>query len=201
MKFIIPIRKSLLLIVILIPLGAVAYVLHETDFREETVSHSSKINRLSEQLGVVALPYKSSPMEISLLDLKGQLVKLSDYRGKVVFLNFWTTWCPTCVIEMPSMEKLYQRLKHKNFAMIAVNLQEPAERVEKFFNKNNLTFTSLLDTKGEISARFSIRSIPTTFILDKEGRIICKAEGPREWDSKKAIALLEHLIDEKGTRI
>jgi thioredoxin-related protein len=93
------------------------------------------------------------------------------------------------------MEKLHQKFKDKDFAMVTVNIQESSSQVEKFFKKFKLTFTALLDTTGEVAIGFSIRSIPTTFILDKSGRTIGTIMGPRVWDSKKAIALFEHLID------
>jgi thiol-disulfide isomerase/thioredoxin len=127
--------------------------------------------------------------------MNGRNVSLSDFRGKIVFLNFWTTWCPTCRIEMPSMEKLHRKLKDKDFAMVTVNLQESASQVKTFFKEFKLTFTALLDLTGEVGVAFGIRAIPTTYILDKTGRIIGQVLGPREWDSKDAIALFEALID------
>jgi peroxiredoxin len=79
--------------------------------------------------------------------------------------------------------------------MMAINLQESASRVKQFYKEYKLTFTTLLDTTGDVGAGMGIRSIPTTFILDKNGRIIGKALGPREWEGKKSIALFEHLTD------
>jgi peroxiredoxin len=154
-----------------------------------------KLERLYEDMGVLKLPQNTDPIEIRLKDINGNLVSLSDFRGRIVFLNFWTTWCPTCLIEMPSMEKLHQKFKDKDFAMVTVNIQESDSQVKKFFKKFNLTFTALLDTTGEVATGFSIRAIPTTFILDKSGRTIGTIMGPREWDSKKAVALFEHLVN------
>jgi thiol-disulfide isomerase/thioredoxin len=137
----------------------------------------------------------SEPIQFKLKDLNGSEVALSDYKGKIVFLNFWTTWCPTCRIEMPSMEKLHQKFKNQDFAMVTINLQESASQVKRFFKEYKLTFTALLDSDGEVGIRFRINAIPTTYILDKEGRIIAKTIGPREWDSKKSIVLFEHLTN------
>jgi len=156
---------------------------------------SRKLERLYEDMGVLKLPQNTDPIEIRLKDINGNLVSLSDFRGRIVFLNFWTTWCPTCLIEMPSMEKLHQKFKDKDFAMATVNIQESDSQVKKFFKKFKLTFTALLDTTGEVATGFSIRAIPTTFILDKSGRTIGTIMGPREWDSKKAVALFEHLVN------
>ncbi len=162
-----------------------------------------KTERLFREMRVIEVPHIPPTVDFSLLDINGQLFTLSDFKGKIVFLNFWTTWCPECRIEMPSMEKLYKRLNGQNFTMIAVNLQEPALRVKTFLKKYPLTFTILLDSKGEIGPQFGIRAVPTTFILDKNGGIIGKALGNRQWDSKESMALFEHLINrvERNTTI
>jgi peroxiredoxin len=93
------------------------------------------------------------------------------------------------------MEKLHQKFKDRDFVMVGINLQESASRVKQFYKEHKLTFTTLLDITGDVGAGLGIRSIPTTFILDKNGRIIGKALGPREWESKKSIALFEYLTD------
>ncbi len=167
----------------------------DADSPAEAKSESSEIERLYEDMGVLKLPRSSDPIEVRLEDINGNYVSLSDFRGKIVFLNFWATWCPTCRIEMPSMEKLHQKFKDKDFAMVTINIQESASQVKKFFENFKLTYTALLDTTGEVAAGFSIRSIPTTFILDKSGRAVGAIMGPREWDTKKAFALFEYLIN------
>ena len=156
---------------------------------------SRGMERLFSSMSVIKVPPTKDPVRINLKDLNGNNISLSDFNGKIVFLNFWTTWCPTCRIEMPSMEKLQQKFKNKDFAMVTINLQESASQVKAFFEEFKLTFTALLDSNGEVGASFGIRAIPTTYILDKTGRIIGLANGPREWDSKEAIALFENLID------
>jgi thiol-disulfide isomerase/thioredoxin len=156
---------------------------------------SRAVDRLFSKMGVIKVSPAADPVEINLNDMNGKNISLSDFRDKIVFLNFWTTWCPTCRIEMPSMEKLHQKLGNKDFAVVTVNLQESASEVKAFFKIFNLTFTALLDSTGEVGASFGIRAIPTTYILDKTGRIIGQVSGPREWDTKAAIALFENLID------
>lgn len=162
-----------------------------------------KTDRLFHKLGIIKVPHIAPPVDFSLPDINGQQVTLSDFKGKIVFLNFWTTWCPECRIEMPLMEKLHRRLNNQDFVMITVNLQEPASRIKNFLKKNPLTFTILLDTKGKIGPQFGIRAIPTTFILDKNGGIIGKVLGSRPWDSKESMALFEYLINkvERNTNI
>ena len=153
-----------------------------------------ELDRLFGEMGVIKM-VQAIPVEIRLKDLNGKPVSLSDFRGKIVFLNFWTTWCYACRIEMPDMQKLHQKFKNKDFAIVTINLQESVSQVKQFFKDFKLTFTALLDSDGEVGAHFMITAIPTTFILDKEGIIIGKVMGPREWDGKKASALFEHLTN------
>jgi len=160
-------------------------------------SDISKTDRLFLDMGIFKLLSLAPPVDIHLTDVNGKLVRVSDLKGKIVFLNFWTTWCPPCRVEMPAMQKLHQRLKDKDFVMIAINLQEPSSRVKAFNKKHKLSFTSLLDSSGEVGLRFGVRSIPITYILDKKGGMIGKALGAREWDSEKSIALFEHLMSQK----
>lgn len=163
-------------------------------FDAETLAgtDSGELDRLFSDMGVIK-SVNALPVEVSLMDLNGRPVRISDYRGKIVFLNFWTTWCFDCRIEMPHMEKLHQSFKDKEFAMVTINLQESATQVKQFFKEFKLTFTALLDSDGEVGAHFRITSIPTSFILDREGIIIGKVMGPRKWGSKRAFALFEHL--------
>lgn len=186
-------RPRILLFIAMIISGSVAVPFFKADLSAKTDSRG--MDRLFSIVGVIKVPPAEDPVKINLKDMNGKNTSLSDFKGKIVFLNFWTTWCPTCRIEMPSMEKLHQKLKNKDFAMVTINLQESASQVKSFFEEFKLTFTALLDPAGEVSASFGIRSIPTTYILDKTGRIIGLVSGPREWDSKAAIALFENLID------
>ena len=160
---------------------------------------SQELDQLFGDMGVIKM-VQALPIEFSLKDLNGQPVSLSDFRGKIVFLNFWTTWCYACRIEMPDMEKLHQKFKNTDFAMVTINLQESVSQVKQFFKDFKLTFTALLDSDGEVGAHFMITAIPTTFILDKSGIIIGKVMGPREWDGEKSFALFEHLTNGSVTR-
>jgi peroxiredoxin len=158
-------------------------------------SQDQELERLFSNIGILKVPHISQPVEILLKDVFGNTVSLSDFRGKVVFLNFWATWCPPCVIEMPSMQKLHRRFKDKNFVMVAINSQETDAQVKSFLDKSKLSFTALLDSSGEVGTGFDVYALPTTFVLDKEGRIIGRALGPRDWDSQASVALFDYLID------
>jgi thiol-disulfide isomerase/thioredoxin len=186
-------RPKIHLIAVLVCSGLAALTFFNTDLSAKTDSLGT--DRLFSIVGVIKVPPTNDPVRINLKDIKGKNISLSDFKGKIVFLNFWTTWCPTCRIEMPSMEKLHQKFKNKDFAIVTVNLRESASKVKAFFKKFKLTFTALLDSTGEVGASFGIRAIPTSYILDKTGRIIGRVNGPREWDSKAAIALFVNLMD------
>jgi len=185
----------LLASVLLISSGIIAIVAKDGYPLANKESDGNNLEQLMAEIGVSPHPFNNDPLEAKLLSTAGHSVGLDDFRGKIVFLNFWTTWCPTCITEMPSMEKLHQKLVDKNFAMVTVNIQESASQVKNFFEKYKLTFTALLDTTGEVSTDFGIRAIPTTFILDKSGQIIGRIAGTREWDSRKSVALFENLAD------
>ena len=186
-------RPGIYPIFLLLCSGIAALFFFITELSAKT--DSGEMYRLFSTMGVIKILPTEDPVVINLKDMNGNNVRLSDFKGKIVFLNFWTTWCPTCRIEMPSMEKLHQKLENKDFAMVTINLQESASQVKGFFQEFKLSFTALLDTTGEVGASFGIRAIPTTYILDKTGRIIGQVNGPRAWDSKAAMALFENLID------
>jgi peroxiredoxin len=188
-------QKLFISSVILIAIGIIAFNFFDTGSLAKGKSGKNRLDELFRNLDVLKITHIDESIEITLRDIHGDRVRLSDFRGKIVFLNFWTTWCPTCRHEMSAMEKLHQKLKDNDFAMVTVNIQEPASIVKAFYRENKLTFTTLLDLTGEVSAEFNIQAIPSTFILDKTGRIIGGALGAREWDSKESIALFEHLTD------
>ena len=127
--------------------------------------------------------------------LDGKKVNLADYKGKVVLLNIWATWCAPCVAEMPSMEKLYQELKDEGFEILAVSVDESgAEAVNPFMKKHKLGFPVLLDTKGDIKTLYQATGIPESFIIDGEGIIVEKIIGPRDWAASSAIRYFRNLI-------
>jgi thiol-disulfide isomerase/thioredoxin len=133
-------------------------------------------------------------IDFSASRLDGTQVRLSALKGKVVFLNFWATWCPPCREEMPSMEALYQRFRGRGLEFLAVDIQEGKDEVAAFMKQFGLTFPAALDDTGKISAEYGIRGIPTTFIIDKEGGIIASVVGGRDWNTPAVTTALELLI-------
>jgi len=185
-------RPSYLFLIAQLFSGFAAFYLFDAESLAETDSRD--LDRLFDDMGVIKIA-QVLPVEVRLMGLNGRPVSLSDLRGNIVFLNFWTTWCFDCRIEMPHMQKLHQQFKNKKFEMVAINLQEPVSQVKQFFKDYKLTFTALLDSDGEVGAHFGITAIPTTFILNRQGIIIGKVMGPRKWDDKKSFALFEHLTN------
>jgi peroxiredoxin len=180
-------------------LAVIAIYKYEKPESPTITKDSSKTNNSDQffrEMGMTRLAPTAVPLDVSLQDLNGRTVKLSEFKGKIVFLNFWASWCQACRDEMPLMEKLYNKLKKMDFAMLAVSLPEPESVVKDFFAENKLSFMALLDPEEKARSLFGVTTIPTTFILDKEGRIISSAAGPRKWDSKESFALFEHLIKE-----
>jgi len=127
--------------------------------------------------------------------LDGKKVSLSDYRGKVVFVNIWATWCPPCVEEMPSMQKLYQKLKGENFEILAVSIDSRgAKDVVPFMKKYKLTFPVLIDSMGTVKRIYKTTGVPESFIIDKNGIIVEKVIGPKDWATPDVIRFFQSLI-------
>ena len=123
-----------------------------------------------------------------------EIQKLSDLKGKVVFLNFWATWCGPCRIEMPSMENLYSRYRDRGLEMLAVNCMEKEQDVLAFMKENKFSFPVVLDNEGKAGNTYGIQAIPTTFLIDREGNIIIRLVGSIEWDTPKFQAALDLLL-------
>jgi len=109
--------------------------------------------------------------DFSLADVSGQTVKLSDFKGQVVLLNFWATWCGPCQLEMPTIEKTYEAWKAQGLAVVAVEVGDPLPDVQSFANQNRLTFRVLWDEKATVSNLYQISVLPTSFVIDREGKI------------------------------
>ncbi|MGD2186428.1 MAG: TlpA disulfide reductase family protein [Desulfobacterales bacterium] len=133
--------------------------------------------------------------------LNGKMVSLSDYRGHVVLVNVWATWCPPCVDEMPSMEKLYQELKAENFEILAVSIDAPGSKaVAPFMKKYNLSFPALMDPEGSIQALYQTTGVPESFIINQEGILIEKVIGARDWATPEFIDFFRDLLQKPPTQ-
>jgi peroxiredoxin len=127
--------------------------------------------------------------------LDGKIVSLADYRGQVVLVNIWATWCPPCVDEMPSMEKLHQELQGENFEILAISIDAVGTKaVAPFMKKYNLSFPALIDPDGTIKTLYHITGVPESFIIDRQGILVEKIVGPRNWAAPEAVRYLRNLI-------
>ena len=139
---------------------------------------------------------KKKAPEFVLEGLGGRKAELRSFRGKVIFLNFWATWCGPCKEEMPSIEALHQHFKGKNFVVLTVSVDhEGASLVEKFIARHGYTFYVMIDPKSKTLDLYQVEKIPMTFLIDKKGMIVGKAIGPRDWKSQEALSLFNRLIE------
>jgi len=130
--------------------------------------------------------------------LDGKMVSLTDYRGKVVFLNIWATWCPPCRKEMPSMEKLYQQLKGEDFEILAVSVDTAgATAVGPFMKELHLSFPALLDTRGTVQNLYGTTGLPESFIIGRKGIIEKIVIGPTDWSTPDMVRFFRDLLRKK----
>jgi len=144
-------------------------------------------------------PRRAKPF--ALPTLEGKTVRLADFRGKVVFLNFWATWCPACREEMPSMERLHREFKDRGLVVLAVDLEESGDAVAKFMKEFGLTFPALLDRDGRVRDSYAVRFIPTTYLVGKDGELLGRVIGPKDWASDPARRLVAWLASDESQHV
>ena len=134
----------------------------------------------------------------TLKDMDEEKYSLADFRGKVILLNFWATWCPPCRREMPSMERLYQKFNGEHFTVIAVNQMEDGDHVFAFTGQLDVdpTFPVLFDTDSKVSSSYRVNGLPTSFLIDKQGKIRYRAIGGREFDHPEVEKQIKQLMQE-----
>ena len=137
------------------------------------------------------------PLDLSgtFLNLEGEEVSLldPDAEGNVVFLNLWATWCGPCLAEMPAMASLYQQLSGTGFSMVAVSEEDP-ETVREFLADSPYPFKILMDPENVLGNRFAVIAIPSTFIIDREGRLALRQTGAYHWDAAEVVEQFEPLL-------
>lgn len=134
-------------------------------------------------------PQSEAAPEFSLQTLDGRTVRLSDYRGQVVLLNTWATWCPPCRDEMPDLEAYYRQHQVDDFVVLAVNSQESAGTVAAFLEEHDFTFPVLMDPGGVVMRDYDVLGLPTSFFIDREGVV------RGVWTGKLSPARLKELVD------
>lgn len=141
------------------------------------------------------VPEPVSAPPFALPDLDGEVHRLADYRGKVVVLNFWATWCPPCREEMPAMQRAWDEVQDEDIVILGVNVGEDNDTVFLFTADYPVDFPLLLDRQAEVIERYRVTGLPTTYIIDPRGRITHRTIGTREWDDPQLLDALRALRD------
>lgn len=138
-----------------------------------------------------------SPEDFSLASLDGTRQSLASFKGKIVLLSFWATWCGPCKEELPSVQALYKKLSDKGFVVVAVDIGEEKTKVAQFVKEHNLTFPVLLDGDVAVGSAFGASSIPTNYLLDRSGRIFARIIGfdGTDWTSSQRLDLFDKILN------
>ncbi len=161
--------------------------IHSLDGRED---------ELFSKIGMIKIAGNQKSPEFSLKDMDGKKIAMKHFRGKVILLNFWATWCTPCREEMSSLEWLQNHFEGKDFIFLAISVDYGGVKaVQEFMNKHQYNFLVLLDPHHQVYDLFKVQGIPTTFLIDKRGVILGKAIGPRDWRSEMVVNLLNQFIE------
>ncbi|BCN29563.1 TlpA disulfide reductase family protein [Anaeromicropila herbilytica] len=188
-------KKLLIICVTSIILVSISFIV--TNKYNKNSSAAATSNQSDQQISNDNSAIKASKFEneidFTLKDLNGNDVKLSDYKGKNVYLNFFATWCPPCREEMPDIEKVYQKYKNKDFVVLAINLGEDRDTVKNFITQNKYNFNVLLDSDQSVATQYNITAIPVSIFINKDGQIVSKKVGAMSGvDMELNIKLLLH---------
>lgn len=143
--------------------------------------------------GLTPIPGKPQAPDFTLSDLKGNIHSLADYRGKVVLVSFWATWCAPCRKEMPSMQRAWEKVQDQDVMLLALNWKDSEDFIDQFLESfpQTLEFPILMDKDGSVASEYGVKGLPANFIVDPQGRMVYQAIGEREWDHPE---LLEQIL-------
>ena len=141
-------------------------------------------------------PYRAEGLEFELKDLEGRSHRLADYRGKVVLVNFWASWCGPCITEIPSLRDLRARMAGRPFEVAAVNYMEGKSKVHRFMGRVDMPFRILLDRDGATFKTWEGQVLPTSFLVDPDGRVRYWVQGPIDWSSPEVVDTIDGLLRE-----
>ena len=139
------------------------------------------------------IPGTPEAPDFTLTDIDGAVHTLSEYRGQVVLVNFWATWCPPCREEMPALQRAWQQLRNENAAVLAIDIGEDEDTIFQFTANYPVEFPLLMDVDSSVIREWPVRGLPTTFVIDKQGRMIYRAIGAREWDAEGVLDRIRTL--------
>lgn len=134
--------------------------------------------------------------DFRLQDMEGRSHSLADHRDHVILMNFWASWCAPCVREMPSMQRLLDTLADRPFQVLAVNVAEPVQRLQSYLERQRLTFSVLLDPDSTAFYAWGVEVLPTSFLVDRQGRVRYRVAGEVDWGDPDVRATIERLLEE-----
>lgn len=187
----IPVKKYIFLFVILFTGGILFFFEHffEAPISVKDVQTEKNFNQEKSDIGYLAPRF-------TLRNLRGNFDSLESYRGRVIVLNFWATWCAPCRVEMPSFEKLYRRYRSEGVTILAVTMDKNANaEIKSFTEKHSLSFPILLDSKGEVERLYPSMTVPFTYVIDRNGRIVARVDGAKNWESVETFEAIEYLLN------
>ncbi|WP_225445797.1 TlpA disulfide reductase family protein [Paenibacillus arenosi] len=189
-------KKNIFIIAILF--GLVSWGIYDTikknNMKQESLANTEQAkNKVDESSLEVGINQGNLAPDFELKTLEGESIKLSDYRGKKVILNMWATWCPPCKVEMPDMQKIYEKYKDENVTILAVNMTQTEKNVDSiptFLDEMGITFPVVLDPKSEIAFIYQSYMLPTSYVIDSNGIVQQKITGPMHYE------MMEKMITE-----
>lgn len=154
------------------------------------------VNVMRTPSGVVAIGSPAPDFQAAVIGEPERVKGIADYRGEVVLLNLWATWCVPCVTEMPSIQRLYDKHAQQGFRVVGIAVDDPpfADRVAQFVRERNLTFEILHEGSGKVEQDYRARGIPATYIIGRDGRIRVIRQGAADWDTPGNSALITQLL-------
>lgn len=163
-----------------------------------TAAYAAPHDALLQAAGLSAVEPSGPAPDFELSDHHGKKIRLYDLRGKVVFINFWATWCPPCIHEMPMMQQLLNSRKQHSFVLLALNLQESREDVAQFIQQKGFQFPALLDSEGRTAASYKVRGLPASYLIDCSGNLLGAVTGVLQWTSAATQSLLDALLKDNA---
>ena len=158
----------------------------------------AEVAELLAKLNLSTYPRVTKPPEFDGYTADGRRISLVSLRSKVVLLNFWATWCQECRPEMPMFEQLHRQFTAQGLSVMGINAREGTATIRGYAKELRLTFSLVLDPKGEINAAYGVIGLPATFLIGRDRRAVARAVGPREWGSEHAVAIIRALLAEPG---
>ena len=137
---------------------------------------------------------EQASLNFSLSDLKGKTHTLADYKGKVVLVNFWASWCPPCIYEMPELQKLKKHFVNRPFEVLTINVAEKKYKVRKFTNIIKLNLPVLLDTSSKTYNDWRVNILPTSFLIGSDGKVRYQIRGNPGWQNEESITIIENML-------